>query len=106
MSERFDDVSSTEVCAVIARAYVSADPKLKARMLDCLTRPLGMLSLLGVSAGAFAQVLVLRLGSGSLSALDVGTRFTGEQIVELVRFVEQVSPQALHQCLALVPFLL
>ena len=74
-------------------------------MLECLTRPLGVLSLLGVAAGAFAQLLALRVGSGSLSALDVGARFTGEQIVELVRFVEQVSPRALNQCLALLSFL-
>ena len=124
MSEEFDDLpdvslpahsprdaapaassGAADVSAVIARAYVSADPRLKARMLECLTRPLGVLSLLGVGAGAFAQVLMLRVGSGSLSALDIGARFTSEQIVELVRFVEQVSPQALHQCLALLPFL-
>jgi len=121
MSEYFDDVplpslaSATaiapgspvagDVSAVIARAYVSADPRLKARMLECLTRPLGVLSLLGVGAGAFAQLLALRVGSGSLSALDVGARFTGQQIVELVRFVEQVSPQALNQCLALLSLL-
>jgi hypothetical protein len=94
-----------DVSVVIARAYVSADPRVKARMLECLTRPLGVLSLLGVGAGAFAQLLALRVGSGSLSAIDVGARFTGEQIVELVRFVEQVSPQALNQCLALLSFL-
>ncbi|HUP06555.1 MAG TPA: hypothetical protein VMU47_05350 [Caldimonas sp.] len=121
MSEEFDDVAlpprphgsagpasspvAGDVSAVIARAYVSADPTLKARMLECLTRPLGVLSLLGVAAGAFAQLLVLRVGSGSLSAIDVGARFTGDQIAELVRFVEQVSPPALHQCLGLLSLL-
>jgi len=98
------DAGASDVSGVIARAYVSADPKLRARMLETLTRPLGVLSLLGIAAGAFAQLLVLRLGRGSLSAIDVGARFTGDQIVELVRFVEQVSPQALNQCLALLTF--
>ena len=39
-----ESTAAGDVSAVIARAYVSADPKLKARMIDCLTRPLGVLS--------------------------------------------------------------
>ncbi len=114
MSDEFDDAvdpvalptgSSPAVQRaprLLARLYASANETLRARLVDCLVRPLGPLALAGVAAGAFSAV-VLRSGAGGI-ALAIGdlARFSKEQVAELARFVEQVSPDALAQAAQLV----
>jgi hypothetical protein len=90
---------------LIVRAYVDSSPGLRARLLECLTRPLSVLGLAAVATGAFARYALLS-GRSSSFALDDVAVFSGEQILELVRFVEQVSPEALHQCTALIAMVL
>jgi hypothetical protein len=87
---------------LLARLYASASEALRARLVDCLVRPLGPLALAGVAAGAFSAV-VLRSGAVAI-AVAVGdlARFSKEQVAELARFVEQVSPDALAQAAQLV----
>lgn len=65
--------------------------------MACLVRPLGTLGVCGVAAGAFS-VLLYSGGSGSAkAAMSDMARFSNDQNFELVRFVEQVSPDALHE---------
>lgn len=87
---------------LLARLYASANQTLRARLVHCLVRPLGPLALAGVAAGAFSAV-VLRSGAGGI-AIGIGdlARFSKEQVAELARFVEQVSPDALAQAAQLV----
>lgn len=82
---------------LVVRLYDSANLTLRTRLVDCLVRPLSPLGLAAVAAGAFT-VFLSRSGPGGLSvAMADVARFSKGQIAELVRFVEQVSPEALQQ---------
>lgn len=87
----------TPVARLACRMYGAAPPALRAKLVACLVRPLGTLGLFGVAAGAFG-VLLYRGGSESArAAIGDMARFSNDQMFELVRFVEQVSPDALHE---------
>jgi len=66
-------------------------------MLACLVRPLGSLGLVAVASGAFARFL--HRGSEARAAIPIEElhRYSTDQIFELARFVEQVSPDAIQQ---------
>jgi hypothetical protein len=112
MSDEFDDVVDPlpsapvparvgRVARLLARLYSSSSLVVRTRLVACLVRPLSPLGLAAVSAGAFTVVLASsRGGSLSVAMADVA-RFSKDQIAELVRFVEQVSPEALQQAAAL-----
>jgi hypothetical protein len=91
-------VSSPTAPRMVARLYTCADRSLRVRLLECLLRPLSPLGLVAVAAGAFAGLLH---SDGIKVAVDEAMRFSGEQIAELARFVEQVEPNALEQFAAL-----
>jgi hypothetical protein len=87
---------------LMARLYASANLALRTRLIACLLRPLGSLGVAAVAAGAFTVVLS-RQGAGGLSVAMVDVAgFSKEQVAELARFVEQVSPDALQQAVGLV----
>ena len=88
---------------LVARLFAAADMPLRARLLACLTKPLGALSLAGVAAGAFAWTL--RRGAVVADAavdLDRVGSVTSDQVLELAHFTGQVSPQALQDFASLV----
>ena len=76
-----------------SRLYAGAGAVQRSRIVATLLRPLGTLAIVAVASGAFAG----RLGRGSGPSADELASFTNDQIFELARFVEQVSPDALHQ---------
>jgi hypothetical protein len=87
----------TRVARLVCRLYGAATPALRARLVACLVKPLGTLGLVGVAAGAFG-VLLYRSGSeGARAAMGDMAQFSNDQMFELVRFVEQVSPDALQE---------
>ena len=87
---------------LMARLYGSANLALRTRLVACLLRPLGSLGVAAVAAGAFT-VVVTRRGAGGLGvAMADAAQFSKEQVAELARFVEQVSPDALQQAAGLV----
>ena len=110
MSDEFDDAVDAlpmsaegspatdrrRAARLIGRLYGSANAALRTRFLACLIRPLSPLGLAAIGAGAFAVLLSPRGGAISVAVADVA-RFSKEQIAELARFVEQVSPEALAQ---------
>jgi hypothetical protein len=113
MSDEFDDAVDPlpsasvparpgRVARLLARLYSSSSLAIRTRLVACLVRPLSPLGLAAVSAGAFTVVLASSRG-GSLSvAMADAARFSRDQIAELARFVEQVSPEALQQAAALL----
>ena len=115
MSDEFDDAvdalpgSSISLDAgrrrraarLIGRLYASANAALRTRFLACLIRPLSPLGLAAIGAGAFTVLLSPRGGAISVAVADAA-RFSRDQIAELARFVEQVSPDALSQVAAMV----
>jgi hypothetical protein len=115
MSDEFDDAidalpsaagASTRrdrrrAARLIGRLYGSANLALRTRLVACLVRPLSPLGLAAIGAGAFTILLSPRGGAISVAVADVA-RFSKDQIAELARFVEQVSPEALAQVAAMV----
>jgi len=113
MSDEFDDAvdplratpgrpRTARVARLLARLYGSSSLAVRTKLVACLVRPLSPLGVAAVSAGAFAVVLA-RNSSGGLSvAMADVARFSKDQIAELARFVEQVSPEALQQAAALL----
>ena len=89
-----------DIPRLVSRLYRASSRSLRAQLLDCLLRPLGPLGLLAISSGAFASFLLRKRGASA--TLDDATRFSGEQIAELARYVEQVSPEALQQFASMV----
>lgn len=87
----------SRVARLASRLYLVSSPPMRARMLDCLLRPLGSLGLVAVASGAFASLLHRGSDRSAGVPLDDLGRYSKDQIVELVRFVEQVSPEALQQ---------
>jgi hypothetical protein len=113
MSDEFDDVLEPRLPPVgskprktvqadstprlIGRLYVASDRGLRAKLLACLLRPLSPLGRAAVAAGVFAKFVTSDSLESILAAMDEATRFSNDQIAELARFVQQVSPQALHR---------
>ena len=87
---------------LMARLYGSANLALRTRLIACLVRPLGSLGVAAVAAGAFTVLLSRRGADGLGGAMAEVADFSKEQVAELARFVEQVSPEALQQAANLV----
>lgn len=81
---------------LVSRLFRGARPGAQARLLAMLVRPLGSLGLAAVASGAFAGIAARRRGAVVEIGLDEVGRFTGDQVLELSRFVEQVDPDALQ----------
>ncbi len=79
-----------------SRLYDGAGAVQRSRIVTTLAKPLGTLALVAVASGAFAGLLT-RLGSDAVAGAEELAGFTREQVFELARFVEQVSPDALQQ---------
>jgi len=80
-----------------ARLYAGATAVQRSRIVTTLCRPLGPLALVAVASGAFAGLLDRASALGSTLQIDELAGFTRDQVFELARFVEQVSPEALQQ---------
>lgn len=117
MSDEFDDAidpiatsapavpsvaAEGRAARLMARLYGSANLALRTRLVACLVRPLGSLGVAAVAAGAFTVVLTRRGAGGLGVAMSDVAEFSKEQVAELARFVEQVSPEALQQAAGLV----
>lgn len=96
------------VPALVAKVYEEAPPVVRGRLIEHLLKPLGVLSLVAVANGVFAN---FALGNGSAvlqvnpeDAQRIGTR----DVAALVSHVQQVSVQVvdgLSQILASSPVL-
>ena len=80
-----------------ARLYAGATAVQRSRIVATLCRPLGPLALVAVASGAFAGLLDKASALGSSLQIDELAGFSRDQVFELARFVEQVSPEALQQ---------
>ena len=80
-----------------SRLYAGAGAVQRSRMVATLLRPLGPLAIVAVASGAFAGLLHRMSALGAMLPVEDLGEFTREQVFELARFVEQVSPDALQQ---------
>jgi hypothetical protein len=90
----------------VAEVYVAAALPVRARLLECLLKPLRPLALAAVAAGAFGAFLH-RESWGRISvSIDDALRYSADQVFELARYVEQFQPdtfQAVERLLASNP---
>lgn len=86
---------------LVARLYARGPDPLRARMLDCLLKPLGPLGVAAVASGAFLDRVLHHGSAGLRMAAEAAPRYTTEQVLELARFVVQVQPEVLRQLAAL-----
>jgi hypothetical protein len=115
MSDEFDDAPdpalprcmplpdappAARLPGLISEAYGQAAQPLRAKLLECLLRPLSPLALAVVAAGAFGGLL--QRGAPVAVSSEDAARFSATQILELARFVEQCSPQVFQQAAALL----
>jgi hypothetical protein len=87
----------SRAASLASRLYAGASAMQRSRMVDTLLRPLGPLAIVAVASGAFAGLLSRMSALGAALPVDELGAFTREQVFELARFVEQVSPDALQQ---------
>ncbi|MFT3816132.1 MAG: hypothetical protein QM750_00635 [Rubrivivax sp.] len=87
---------------LVAEVFDESAPFVRARLLECLLRPLRPLGLVAVAAGAFSGFLHRDHWIRFSVPLDDAVRFTSAQIFELARFVDQVQPEAFRQVAAVM----
>ncbi len=90
-----DGRSGLDIPELVSRVYRQAPVPLRAKLLECLLRPVGPLALLAIAAGAFARFLYRLQRDAVPISLDDAARITSDHVLELARYVEQCSPDAL-----------
>ena len=88
---------SKRMVRLACRLYGAANPPLRAKLVACLLKPLGILGTAGIAAGAFSRHLYPDAVESARMAMRDVVGFSNDQMIELVRFVEQVSPDALQE---------
>ncbi len=84
----------TSVPSLIGQVYESAPPSLRARMLEQLMRPLGILSLMAVANGVFANIRLRNPSIDPQVALEDTSGVQPNDVVKLAGWVQQVSVEA------------
>jgi hypothetical protein len=96
------------VPSLIGQVYESAPPSLRARMLEQLMRPLGILSLMTVANGVFATIRLRHPSIDPNVALEDTTAIGPGDVEKLADWVQQVGVEAfdgLTQLLSASPVL-
>ena len=95
-------VLRTSVARLLALLYRQAPPALRVDLLAQLLRPVGPLALVAIAAGAFGRLLPSQRWQTVQPSADDAQQFSPQQVYELVRYVEQKSPELLTQLPQLV----
>jgi len=82
---------SVSVPILIGQVYESAPPGLRARMLEHLMRPLGILSLMAVANGVFAGIRLRNPSIDPQVALEDTSAVEPNDVIKLADWVQQVS---------------
>jgi hypothetical protein len=90
------------IAELVSAVYHEAPAPLRTQLLECLVRPLGPLALVAIATGAFGHLLYRLRRDAMPISLDDVSRITSEHVLELTRYVEQCSPDALLQIGALI----
>ncbi len=108
-SKTFDMVDPNHtVPTLIGQVYETAPPSLRARMLEHLMRPLGILSLMAIANGVFASIRLRHSSIEPKVGLDEVLAIQSSDVVKLAGWVQQVSAEALdglNQLLSTSPVL-
>lgn len=90
------------LATIVARAVPTTRLVLRARLLRRLLMPIGPLALTVLAGGAFAKYVECARWARLSVSLEDAARVTSNQIVELVRYVEQSNPTVLEQMIVML----
>lgn len=90
-----EELSARDIPELVSQVYRQAPVSLRAKLLECLLRPVGPLALLVIAAGAFARFLDRLQRDAVPISLEDAARVTSDNVLELARYVQQSSPDAL-----------
>ena len=97
-----DDAADARLPRLVARAFRGARPALRARLLECLLRPLGALGIASVASGAFVGHLQ-RWRPGEIRiGLEQASLHRATDVFELANFASQVDAEVWNQVSALL----
>ena len=94
--------TTNNIPELVSDVYDKAPAPLRTKLLECLLGPVGPLALVAIATGAFGHLLYRLRQDGMPISLDDAARITSNQVLELARFVEQSSPDALLQLGSLI----
>ena len=83
--------------SLISEVYHESAVPLRAKLLECLLRPLGPLALVAVAAGAFGSFLHRASWRQLTVSAEDALRIDASQVFELASYVEQNSPEIFRQ---------
>ena len=95
-------VRRTSVARLLATLYRQAPAATRADLLSQLLRPVGPLALVAIAAGAFGRLLPPSRWQGVQVSADDTAQISPQQVLDLVHYVEQKSPELLTQLPQLV----
>jgi len=76
----------------VSDVYAESPAELRARLLECLLKPVGVLGLVAVAGGAFAA-LRQRTGWQRVNVtLEDTLSYTADQVLELATYIQQSTP--------------
>ena len=90
------------LAAIVASTVPRTPLPLRARVLRRLLMPVGPLALTVLAGGVFAKYAASARWSRITVSLEDAARVTSNQIVELVRYVEQSNPTVLDQVIVVM----
>jgi hypothetical protein len=96
------DRAAHSIPELVSQVYHQAPAFLRAKLLECLLRPVGPLALVAIATGAFARFLYRLHGNAMPIRIEDAARVTSEHVLELARYVEQCSPDTLRQLGSLI----
>jgi hypothetical protein len=90
-------VAGATLPTLVSDVYRAAPAPLRAKLLECLLRPVGPLALAVIASGAFGAFLQRRTWSPVSLSLDEVARISGDHLFELAGYLEQSSPEVFLQ---------
>jgi hypothetical protein len=90
-----DPAAAASIPELVAEVYEHAPPVMRARLLEQLLRPMGVMSLFGIAGGVFANIRFRSGWQDMRVRLEDIQSVRSEQVVTLVGQVQQFSSEAL-----------
>lgn len=87
---------------LVSEFYRAAPAPLRARLLECLLRPVGPLALAAIASGAFGVFLARRTWTPVSLSIEDAARVTGQPVYELAAYLEQSCPEVFSQLAAVL----
>jgi hypothetical protein len=82
---------------LVSEVYRAAPEPLRAKLLECLLRPVGPLALAVIASGAFGMFLARRTWTPVSLSIEEAARVSVQPVFELAAYLEQSCPEVFSQ---------